>query len=74
MIALPLRLTVEYYKIDLNTDLKNIKMDKMKTEKKLPEKFYDVLQHEGVVAIVSWGNDEPHMVNTWNTYLVVTDD
>ena len=49
-------------------------MDKMKTEKKLPEKLYDVLQHEGVVSIVSWGNDEPHVVNTWNTYLVVTDD
>jgi len=74
MIALPLRLTMKYYKIDLNTDLKNIEMDKMKTEKKLPEKLYDVLQHEGVVSIVSWGNDEPHVVNTWNTYLVVTDD
>ena len=49
-------------------------MDKMKTEKKLPEKLFDVLQHEGVVSIVSWGNDEPHVVNTWNTYLVVTDD
>jgi predicted pyridoxine 5'-phosphate oxidase superfamily flavin-nucleotide-binding protein len=49
-------------------------MDKMKTEKMLPEKFHDVLQHEGVVAIVSWGNDEPHVVNTWNSYLVVTDD
>ena len=74
MIALPLRLTMKYYKIDLNTDLKNIEMDKMKTEKKLPEKLYDVLQHEGVVSIVSWGNEEPHVVNTWNTYLVVTDD
>jgi len=49
-------------------------MDKMKTEKKLPEKLFDVLQHEGVVSIVSWGNDEPHVVNTWNTYLVVTED
>ena len=49
-------------------------MEKMKNEKKLPEKLYDVLQHEGVVSIVSWGNDEPHVVNTWNTYLVVTDD
>jgi len=49
-------------------------MDKMNTEKRLPEKFYEVLQHEGVVAIVSWGDDEPHVVNTWNSYLVVTDD
>lgn len=40
----------------------------------LSEKFYDVLKHEGVVSIVSWGNDEPHIVNTWNSYLVVTED
>jgi len=40
----------------------------------LSEKFYDVLQQEGVVSIVSWGNDEPHIVNTWNSYLVVTSD
>jgi len=46
----------------------------MKTEKKLPEKFYDVLNHEGVVTIVSWGDKEPHLVNTWNSYLVVTED
>jgi len=46
----------------------------MKTESKLPAKFYDVLNHEGVVAIVSWGNDEPHVVNTWNSFLVITED
>jgi hypothetical protein len=46
----------------------------MKTEKKFPEKFYDVLNHEGVVSIVSWGENEPHVVNTWNSYLVVTGD
>ena len=45
-----------------------------KTEKLLPQKFYDVLNHEGVVAIVSWGEGEPHVVNTWNSYLVITDD
>ena len=49
-------------------------MNKMKIEKKLPEKFFEVLQHEGVVAIVSWGENEPHVVNTWNSYLVVTED
>jgi len=49
-------------------------MNKMETEKRLPEKFYNVLQHEGVVAIVSWGDNEPHVVNTWNSYLVVTDE
>lgn len=40
----------------------------------LSEKFYDVLKNEGVVSIVSWGVDEPHIVNTWNSYLVVTPD
>lgn len=40
----------------------------------LTEKFYEVLKNEGVVSIVSWGVDEPHIVNTWNSYLVVTPD
>ncbi len=40
---------------------------------KLSEKFSEVLQHEGVVSIMSWGI-EPHLVNTWNSYLVVTED
>ena len=48
-------------------------MNNMETIKRLPEKFYEVLKHEGVVAIVSWGENEPHVVNTWNTYLVITD-
>ena len=38
------------------------------------EKFYEVLKNEGVVSIVSWGVDEPHIVNTWNSYIVVTSD
>lgn len=40
---------------------------------KLSDKFLEVIKHEGVVAIMSWGV-EPHMVNTWNSYLVVTED
>ena len=40
---------------------------------KLSEKFFEVLKHEGVVSIVSWGI-ETHVVNTWNSYLVVTED
>ena len=40
---------------------------------KLSEKFLEVLKHEGVVSIMSWGI-EPHLVNTWNSYLVVTKD
>ena len=41
--------------------------------KKLSEKFLEVLQHEGVVSIVSWGV-ETHVAKTWNSYLVVTED
>ena len=40
----------------------------------LSEKFLEVLKNEGVVSIISWGVDEPHIVNTWNSYLVVTSD
>lgn len=40
----------------------------------LSEKFFEVLNHEGVVSIVSWGLDEPHVINTWNSYLIVTED
>ena len=40
---------------------------------KLSETFLEVIKHEGVVSIMSWGV-EPHLVNTWNSYLVVTED
>lgn len=40
----------------------------------LSEKFLEVIAHEGVVSIVSWGNDEPHVVNTWNSYVNITED
>jgi hypothetical protein len=40
----------------------------------LPEKFFEVLKNEGVVSIISWGVDEPHIANTWNSYLVITPD
>lgn len=40
----------------------------------LTEKFFEVIKHEGVVSIVSAGTDEPHVVNTWNSYLNVTPD
>ena len=45
----------------------------MSENKKLSDKFHEVLQHEGVVSIVSWGV-EPHVVNTWNSFLVITED
>jgi hypothetical protein len=45
----------------------------MSEDRKLTDKFHEVLQYEGVVSIVSWGV-ETHVANTWNSYLVVTDD
>ena len=35
----------------------------------IPEKMMQVLKHEGVVAIATQGDDGPHLVNTWNSYL-----
>ena len=36
----------------------------------LSEKFLEVIGKEGVVSIVSCDESGPHVVNTWNTYLV----
>jgi len=40
----------------------------------IPEKMLQVLQHEGVVAIVTMGENGPHVVNTWNSYIQLTED
>jgi len=40
----------------------------------IPEKLTEVLKHDGVVAIATLGQDGPHMVNTWNSYIRITDD
>lgn len=40
----------------------------------LNEKLLEVISHEGVVAIVSWSNNEAHVVNTWNSYINATKD
>lgn len=40
----------------------------------LSEKFYEVIQHEGVVSITSWGESDPHVTCTWNSYLVTKED
>ena len=37
------------------------------------EKFLEVLNHEGVVSIVTCSNNEAHVVNTWNSYLVIVE-
>ena len=38
------------------------------------EKFLEVLNHEGVVSIVTCANNEAHVSNTWNSYLVIVDE
>lgn len=40
------------------------------------EKLTEVLSHptDGVVAIVTQGKEEPHVINTWNSYIYVTTD
>lgn len=40
----------------------------------LNKTFLDVLDHEGVVTIISDGGDGFHVVNTWNSYMQVDDD
>ena len=40
----------------------------------IPDKMMQILKCEGVVAIVTMGSDGTHMVNTWNSYIVVTRD
>lgn len=39
----------------------------------LSEKFLEVINHEGVVSIVTCANNESHVVNTWNSYLVIVE-
>ena len=38
------------------------------------EKFLEVISKEGVVSIVSCANNEAHVANTWNSYLVRPSD
>ncbi len=40
----------------------------------LNQKLLEVISHEGVVAIVSCSNNEAHVVNTWHSFLSVTED
>lgn len=40
----------------------------------IPEKMMQVLEKDGVVAIATLGQDGPHMVNTWNSYIRVMED
>lgn len=40
----------------------------------IPEKMREVLRQDGVVAIATLGEEGPHLVNTWNSYIQVTSD
>ena len=40
----------------------------------IPDKLREVLKKDGVVAIATLGPDGPHLVNTWNSYVRITDD
>ena len=38
----------------------------------IPEKLRECLKQNGVVAIATLGEDGPHMVNTWNSYVRIS--
>lgn len=42
----------------------------------LDQKLIEVLNHpaDGAIAIVTQGESEPHVVNTWNSYVNITSD
>lgn len=40
----------------------------------LPQKLIEIMKKDGVVAIATLGEDGPHMVNTWNSYINVSED
>ena len=40
----------------------------------IPEKLLEVLKQDGVVAIATLGEEGPHLVNTWNSYIKISSD
>ena len=40
----------------------------------IPEKLQQIMKQDGVVAIATLGPDGPHLVNTWNSYLKISED
>ncbi|MBJ6752063.1 pyridoxamine 5'-phosphate oxidase family protein [Geomonas anaerohicana] len=39
----------------------------------ITEKLLEILKQDGVVAIATLGQDGPHLVNTWNSYIRISD-
>jgi len=40
----------------------------------IPGTLLEIMKQDGVVAIATLGPDGPHMVNTWNSYLRISQD
>jgi len=40
----------------------------------ISETLLEILKQDGVVAIATLGQDGPHMVNTWNSYVRISSD
>ena len=41
----------------------------------LSEKFFECLDKDGIVAIATANEEgQAHLVNTWNKYIIVTED
>ncbi len=40
----------------------------------IPEKVKEILKKDGIVAIATLGQDGPHLVNTWNSYVRISAD
>lgn len=40
----------------------------------IPEKMLEILKQDGAVAITTLGQEGPHMVNTWNSYIRISAD
>ncbi len=40
----------------------------------IPAKLTEVLSYEGVVSIVTLGSKGAHVINTWNSYIKITED
>jgi predicted pyridoxine 5'-phosphate oxidase superfamily flavin-nucleotide-binding protein len=40
----------------------------------ISEKLLEIMKQDGVVAIATSGEDGPHMVNTWNSYIRISPD
>ena len=40
----------------------------------IPEKLLEMLKKDGIVAIATLGQDGPHMVNTWTSYVRISAD